>query len=240
LEERSVDAEFGDFLRFTIKEESMGVVNFGIPIEEANYLREIMSLGVAVEGGTYRGGTAKKLGKLFDKVYTIEKSEQLFGVAKKNLTGISNIKLLKGDTRTSLPGILNSEDGILFWLDAHWSGGETYGEQDECPLIEELELIFNSKKKCAILIDDARLFMAPPPAPHDESVWPSIVDITAVLPSDWDLIIWNDVIYITVSKIRFRRHMQTRTTSEWLNFPNSKKINFKKRLRSMFRFAFRK
>jgi hypothetical protein len=218
----------------------MGVVNFGIPIEEANYLREIMSLGIAVEGGTYRGGTAKELSKLFDKVYTIEKSEQMFSEAEKNLNGISNIKLLKGDTRTNLPSILNSEDGILFWLDAHWSGGKTYGEQDECPLIEELKLIFNSKKKCAILIDDARLFMAPPPTPHDESAWPSIADIAAVLPSDWDLIIWNDVIYITVSEIRFRRHMQTRTTSERLNFSNSKKLKFKTRLRNMFRFTFKK
>lgn len=219
----------------------MGVVNFGIPLEEANHLRSVLGLKVAVEGGTYQGGTAKKLSNYFDKVYTIEKSEAMIEIAKKNLVGIENVSILDGDTRSNLPNLLSKEDNILFWLDSHWSGGETYGEQDECPLIEELELIFNSNLgKCVILIDDARLFMAPPPEPHDERVWPSIADITSVLPDSWDLIIWNDVIFVTPKAIEFRKYMQKKTTSEWIRCGQGKDPGFRNCLRGLVRFFIRK
>lgn len=214
----------------------MGIVNFGIPIEQAKYIREIMALDVAVEGGTYLGGTAKELRKVFDKVYTIEKSKKMFVQAERNLSNSKNIYLLEGDTRTHLPGILASEDSILFWLDAHWSGGNTYGESDECPLIDELKLIFESKKKCAILIDDARLFMAPPPLPHNEGVWPSVKDISACLPVGWELIIWKDVIYLTPNEINFRKYMQAQTTTEWLNYGKKSKFKLKGRVRNVFNY----
>jgi len=79
----------------------------------------------------------------------------------------------------------------LFWLDAHWSGGDTYGENDECPLMDELKIIFQYRKNYVILIDDARLFMAPPPKPHKIENWPSIKEIVNILPYEWDLIIYN-------------------------------------------------
>lgn len=212
----------------------MGIVNFGVPLDDASYLAETMDLKVAVEGGTYRGDTTKLLSKLFARVYTIEKSEHMYAEAEKKLAGISNIQMLKGDTRTNLPIILDSEDGILFWLDAHWSGGKTYGEQDECPLIEELELIFKADlDNYAILIDDARLFMAPPPSPHDESLWPSIADISLILPDGWDMTIWNDVIFVTPQLIRFREYMQLRTTSDWNRL---RKGILKNYLRGLIRF----
>jgi hypothetical protein len=77
--------------------------------------------------------------------------------------------LIYGDSREELGPIIEREDNILFWLDAHWSGGETYGESDQCPLIKELEVIFrySKEKNFAILIDDVRLFLAPPPSTYD-------------------------------------------------------------------------
>lgn len=194
----------------------MGVVDKGIPIEIAKYLKNKMNLKIAVEGGTFIGSTAMALSKIFSKVYTIENSDQMFIQASRNIFGIENIKLLKGDTRTHLPKILELEDEILFWLDAHWSGGQTYGEKDECPLIDELKIIFKSNKICAILIDDARLFMAPPPIPHDEKFWPSIADISCVIPRNWDLIIFNDVIYITPKSVAFRQYIQNFTSTSWV------------------------
>jgi hypothetical protein len=65
----------------------------------------------------------------------------------------------------------------LFWLDGHWCGGDSFGEQDECPLPEELEIIGQSPHEHFILIDDARLFTAPPPLPHRIDAWPSIAEI---------------------------------------------------------------
>jgi hypothetical protein len=192
----------------------LGIVNFGIPMEEAIHLKDVMGLSVAAEGGTFQGDTAKELSKFFDRVYTVENSDKMFVQAEENLAHVNNVVLLKGDTRAHLPEILDAEDEILFWLDAHWSGGDTYGEEDECPLLDELGLIFGSGKRCAILVDDARLFMAPPPAPHDQALWPSIADIVAITPSDWDFIIWKDVIFVTPKQVGFRGYVQRKLSLE--------------------------
>jgi hypothetical protein len=103
--------------------------------------------------------------------------------------------MLKGDTRDYLELVLLNNDNILFWLDAHWSGGDTYGESDECPLIEGLRLIFSSRKNYAILIDDARLFLAPLPKPHKLENWATIKRIGGILPPEWELIVHDGVIY---------------------------------------------
>ncbi|MDR1514735.1 MAG: hypothetical protein LBS45_03495 [Synergistaceae bacterium] len=54
---------------------------------------------------------------------------------------------------------------MLFWLDAHWSGGDTAGENIQCPLLEELKIILDSNSSHFILIDDARLILASPLLP---------------------------------------------------------------------------
>ena len=192
----------------------MGTVNFGIPLAEALHLRDAMGLTAAVEGGTFRGDTARQLSRCFERVYTIERSPRMFALAKDRLRGLTNVRTLGGDTRTHLPDILTREDGILFWLDAHWSGGHTYGAGDECPLLAELQLIFAAGKRCAILVDDARLFAAPPPAPHDPAAWPALPDIAKLLPDGWDLVIWNDVIFLTPPDAHFRGYMQGRISRQ--------------------------
>ncbi len=189
----------------------MGIINFGVPEKETEYLKKIMKLDVFVEGGTFRGGTAKNMSDKFRKVYTIEKSDVMFDIAKENLKDISNITMLKGDTREHLREILDHNDNILFWLDAHWSGGDTYGEEDEYPLLEELEIIFDySNKNQVILIDDARLFLSPPPYPHKFQNWQSMKDIFSILPDNWSFIEYEDVIYLYPLKIEddFKGFMQ--------------------------------
>lgn len=157
------------------------------------------------------------MSKFFKKVYTIEKSDVMFNIAKENLKDISNIVMLKGDSREHLTHILEYNDNILFWLDAHWSGGDTYGENDECPLIKELEIIFEYSKNYIILIDDARLFLAPPPHPHKIEFWPSLKDIVKILPDNKDLIIFEDVIYIFDKKYdrEIKTFFQEKTTEHW-------------------------
>ena len=192
----------------------MGLVNFGVPEKEVEFLKENMKLDILVEGGTYKGGTAKSMSKKFRKVYTIEKSDTMFEIARGNLKDTKNVTMLKGDTREHLQSILENNDNILYWLDAHWSGGDTYGEEDECPLIEELEIIFQYSKNHVILIDDARLFLAPPPSPHKIENWPSLTDILQVLPMNWELLEFEDVIYLFPKKIgiEFKVFMQKNTT----------------------------
>ena len=174
-----------------------------------------MLLKTLVEGGTYYGGTAFEQSRLFEIIYTIEKSDIIFEKAKEKIQKIRNIIQLKGDTREHLPKILSKIDNILFWLDAHWSGGNTYGQKDECPILEELEIIFSSPiKNFAILIDDARLFLAPPPLPHNLKSWPTIQQLVKVIPNEFDIIINNDVIFIVPKKINFPKYIQSKITSE--------------------------
>lgn len=174
----------------------MGLVNPGIPENEAKFFKELLGLDVFVETGTYIGNSVKKMSYLFQKVYTIEKSEIMFNIAANNLKSIENAILLKGDSREFLDFILGNNDNILFWLDAHWSGEETYGQEDECPLLEKLQTIFRYSKNCVVLIDDARLFVAPPPRPHKMENWPSLKDIARVMPANWEIIMFEDVFYL--------------------------------------------
>ena len=197
----------------------MGLINFGVPEEEIELLKHVMKLDVFVEGGTYKGGTAKSMGKKFRKIFTIEKSDIMFEIAKENLKDTNNITLLKGDTREHLDSIIANNENILFWLDAHWSGGDTYGEEDECPLIEELDIIFKYQKNYVILIDDARLFLAPPPYPHNYNNWQSLTDIMKVIPESWELIEFEDVIYLFPKEINneFKSFLQSIITKQHQN-----------------------
>jgi hypothetical protein len=197
----------------------MGLINFGVPEEEIEFLKHVMKLDVFVEGGTYKGGTAKSMGKKFRKIFTIEKSDIMFEIAKENLKDTNNITLLKGDTREHLDSIIANNENILFWLDAHWSGGDTYGEEDECPLIEELDIIFKYQKNYVILIDDARLFLAPPPYPHNYNNWQSLTDIMKVIPESWELIEFEDVIYLFPKEINneFKSFLQSIITKQHQN-----------------------
>ena len=200
----------------------MGLINFGVPEEEIEFLKHIMKLDVFVEGGTYKGGTAKSMGEKFRKIFTIEKSDIMFEIAKENLKDTNNITLLKGDTREHLDSIIANNENILFWLDAHWSGGDTYGEEDECPLIEELDIIFKYNKNYVILIDDARLFLAPPPYPHNFNNWQSLTDIMKAIPKSWELIEFEDVIYLFPKEINneFKSFLQNIVTKQQQNNNN--------------------
>lgn len=211
----------------------MGQVNFGVPADEVMFLQNKLNLQVFVEGGTYKGWTAKNMSKQFQKVYTIEKSDVMFNIAKKNLEEVENVTMYQGDTREYLHHILKENDNILFWLDAHWSGGETYGEEDECPLIKELEIIFEHQKNQVILIDDARLFLAPPPSPHDYKNWPSMHAISKAIPESWDLIEYEDVIYIFPEKINddFKLFIQKIVTGKALK----KRSSLSQKLLNVFR-----
>ncbi|MFT6128281.1 MAG: hypothetical protein ACJAVA_002782 [Flavobacteriaceae bacterium] len=123
--------------------------------------------------------------------------------------------MLKGDTREHLRNIIAENDNILFWLDAHWSGGDTYGATDECPLVEELNIIFEYNKNHVVLIDDARLFLAPPPSPHNFKNWQSLTDICKTLPDDWQMVVFEDVIYLYPNVINdeFKAYLQSKITS---------------------------
>jgi hypothetical protein len=107
----------------------------------------------AIETGTHNGQTAMHLSGLLEKVFTVEKYPQSFGMPyyKKIKETFNNIELYGGDAHTFIGDILKQypEERFIFWLDAH-NGTE------EVPLLEEIAAIRdNSKcKNHVIMIDD--------------------------------------------------------------------------------------
>lgn len=160
----------------------MGAIRFGVPRELVLWLRDTFSVNVFIETGTNRADTAVWASQNFERVFTIEAHEPLYQQALEAFGDRKNIQFLKGDSRTHIKSLLASLSGpAIFWLDAHWCGEGTFGKIEECPVVGELELLNTSKVAHIVLIDDARLFLAPPPLPHDASHWPDITTICELL-----------------------------------------------------------
>ena len=132
-----------------------------------------------VETGTFLGNTARWASQHFRQVFTIEFAEPIYQQALAAHGHVPQITLLFGHTREQLAALLPRLGApAIFWLDAHWSDGATYGANDECPILDEIAIILGDQEQHFILIDDARLFLASPPQPHQATQWP---DIAAVL-----------------------------------------------------------
>ena len=150
----------------------------GIPTELTLFLKQCSGAENFVETGTFKGTTAVWASQFFDNVATIEMSEPIYQETRNRHQHITNIEFFLGHTVERLKQILSNLNGpTIFWLDAHWSGANTYGINDECPLIEEIRIINDSGIDSIILIDDARLFLSPPPLPHKIEAWPDLPSI---------------------------------------------------------------
>jgi hypothetical protein len=149
----------------------------GVPNELATQLRDELGLGRAIETGTYQGGGARRLGLMFPEVASIELAPELARSAQESLADVPHVRVLEGDSRDWLARLADPELPTLYFLDGHWSGGPTAGEQAECPVIDELRAIAPGHRDDCILIDDARLFTASPPPPHDPDEWPDLVEL---------------------------------------------------------------
>lgn len=160
----------------------MGNVTPGPPRPLLQALRETAGLRVFVETGTAAGDTANMAGDVFDTVITLEADQATYEAAHERLSGRKGILPLYGDSRELLPNLLpRLAKPALFWLDAHFCGGESFGRGDECPLLAEIAAIVASPLTHILLIDDARLFTAPPPPPHVAAQWPTLADILRAL-----------------------------------------------------------
>ncbi len=199
----------------------MGLVTPGPPSELILKLAERFDIKDFVETGTYYGKTAVWAASIFDRVTTIEYSKEIYEANLATYSEMSNVDFVYGDSRSSLKTIVSQLNGsAIFWLDSHWSGGETYGKNDECPLLEELQVIGESSHPHFILIDDARLFTSPPPLPHSIDQWPSIAEVLSALKAggkEGYTVVIQDVI-VTVPEFArafFANLCQEINTEEW-------------------------
>lgn len=96
----------------------------------------------------------------FERIYSIELNKEFFRKAKNRFAREGNIVILQGDSGEILPKLLDDlTEPALFWLDGHYSGGDTSRGESDTPISNELRTIFEHPiKNHVVLIDDARLF----------------------------------------------------------------------------------
>jgi hypothetical protein len=134
-----------------------------MPSIDKNFLKSLQSdytkYSCFIETGTFHGDTIFALEPYFDKLYTIEFSEKYYNTVKNKYIG-NKINFILNDSsiefKTLLPTI---HEKCIFFLDGHWSGGDTGKSEKDCPLDEEITHINNLfQNEAIIIIDDFRLF----------------------------------------------------------------------------------
>jgi hypothetical protein len=107
----------------------------GPPTELILALKHEFSITDFVETGTFQGGTSTWAAYHFDRVTTIENSRVIYEQTVAKHGHIANIEFLFGNSRDVLKSVVPVlQSPSLFWLDGHWCGGDSFGEQDECCL----------------------------------------------------------------------------------------------------------
>lgn len=113
----------------------------------------------AIEVGTYKGITTRRLSRYFDKVVSIEISESLIKIATRRCASRKNIDFILGDGKLVLPQVCAAATNALVYLDGHYSGPGTGCGDELDPVLSELDIIADAQDRIkAIVIDDFRTF----------------------------------------------------------------------------------
>ena len=199
----------------------MGIVRMGPPEDLVLLLKRDLNVSTFVETGTFKGVTAAWAAKHFERVFTIENSKMYFDEAANNYKYLQNIEFLFGDSRAVLKNVVTKIcEPAIFWLDAHWCSMDSCGAEDQCPIIEELNLIRSTGIKHCIFIDDARLFLSPPPFPNKREQWPTIDEICSniqLISKSYYIVVFEDVIIAVPDDARslVAEYCQVANTKAW-------------------------
>jgi hypothetical protein len=156
---------------------------------------ERYGLKVLVETGTYYGDMVEAMKCIFDHIYSIELGDDLYRRAKERFKRQKHVEIIHGDSGKELGNVMSKiHQPALFWLDGHYSAGNTAKGDKETPIYEELQYILNARDRGhVIVIDDARCFGTDP-------AYPSMEALNEVIRSkrmDVDILVKDDSIRIT-------------------------------------------
>ena len=140
----------------------------GRPVPPPHYVKQqaieeyqsATGFSILVETGTFKGDMVFAQKDRFEHIYSIELSQKLYEDAQKRFQQNENVSILLGDSGKVLQVLIKEiKKPAIFWLDGHYSAGETAKGEKECPIYEELSAIFSTPNPGhIILIDDARCF----------------------------------------------------------------------------------
>lgn len=140
--------------------------------QNLRHIAQQHSLKTLIETGTYYGDMVDALKFDFEKIYSIELSDELYRQAVRRFAGQPNVELIHGDSGRVLKELLGRiKSPCLFWLDGHYSAGVTARGEKDTPIVEELSHIFSSPDiGHVIVVDDARCFGVEPGYPTVEEL----------------------------------------------------------------------
>lgn len=148
---------------------------------------------VLIETGTYLGEMMEFQRNHFDRLYSIEISDFYYHYSRNRLKKYDNISIIRGNSERELGRLIDNipeSDKIIFWLDGHYSGGNTGKGNQDSPITNELKTIMEKNRNDIILVDDARCFVGR--SGYPEMSW--IKDFCAI--NKRRMVCYNDIIHI--------------------------------------------
>ena len=179
----------------------MGAVTFSLDPRLLTVLVDRVPFSTFVETGTFRGDSVAVAQGSVPTLISVESDASLAAAAMERFADDPDVRILNASGAESLLELAPTLAGqdVLYWLDAHWCATpedpNPFGSQ--CELIDEIDAIGRLSAGSVVLIDDARLFLTSPPAPHDPAEWPSfheVIDALTKSSPTHEVAVVNDVI----------------------------------------------
>jgi hypothetical protein len=132
--------------------------------------------------------------RAFREIYSVELDRSLYEQALRKFAPFPHVRLVPGDSAEALGKILAAlNEPALFWLDAHYSGGNTAHGDLPTPLMRELQAVLaHPIRGHVVLIDDAREF-------GRVAGYPTVADVRALVEAqrpDWTMTVEDDIMRV--------------------------------------------
>ncbi len=132
-------------------------------VKLATLIRHYIPASTWIETGTYLAETTAAMAEIAPRVYSIEPKPEFVDAARAQFAEQGHVEIIQGISETELPALLSriSDSEISFWLDGHWSMGNTFLGPRVSPIVDELNAIdscLSALDRVSIAIDDIRCF----------------------------------------------------------------------------------